>query len=334
MAVCRFRLTGRSLRRNRGGLVCLLSTADGFLALAGGCRSAGSPARVSEVLVREGDIVDPGTVLLRFAAPELKARLEQQQARVAAAEANLLKANNGPRPEEIAQARSDLESNEADYENAIADFSRKDDLVKQKTLTRADLDLARAARDRFHGQVASSQSRLDLLLAGTRQEEKDLAAANLAEAKGRLRELQVDLTETRIISAERELIEVIGVRVGDLVSPNTPVIRVLRASDLWVRVYVPETMLGKVRLEQKAHVTIDSYPNHKFQGTVYQISNEAEFTPRNVQSLEERRYQVFGVKMKVDDPQGVFKAGMAAQVMFEIADPTASTPSSSEGPGS
>jgi multidrug resistance efflux pump len=115
------------------------------------------------------------------------------------------------------------------------------------------------------------------------------------------------------------VVEVLAVRKGDLVPPNQPVLRVLRAEDLWVRVYVPETELGKVTLNQAAEVTIDAYPDRRFDGTVMQIASESEFTPRNVQSADERRHQVFGLKVRVADPRGVFKSGMAAEVTLPLA---------------
>ena len=93
-------------------------------------------------------------------------------------------------------------------------------------------------------------------------------------------------------------------------------VRILSAADLWVKVYVPETELGKTRLDQAAEVTVDSYPGRRFKGKVYYIASQSEFTPRNVQSIDERRHQVFGIKVRVTDPAagGVLKSGMSATV--------------------
>ena len=272
--------------------------------------------RVADVLAREGDIAEPGQLLVRFAVPELEAQRQQQEGRLAAVEATLLKAKNGSRPEEIRQAKSDLESNEADLLQAEEDLVRIEALYKAKTVTRADLDAARAARDRFKGRVASNRAHFEMMQIGSRPEDIALAEANVIEARGKLNEINANMEEAKVISPERAVIEVIAVRQGDLVTPNTPVVRVLRADDLWVRVYVPETQLGKITLNQVATVTIDAYPRRQFSGAVFQISNESEFTPRNVQSIDERRYQVFGVKVRVKDAEGIFKAGMAAQVTF------------------
>src|SRR5207237_9601556 len=134
----------------------------------------------------------------------------------------------------------------------------------------------------------------------------------------RLGELRVNLTEKDVVAKEKAIIEVISVRVGDLVPPNQPVGRVLRAEDLWVKVYVPEPQLSLVRLQQAVDVRIDAYPDRTFKGTVIQVASISEFTPRNVQSIDERHYQVFAVKVRVDNPQGIFKAGLAAEVVLPL----------------
>jgi multidrug resistance efflux pump len=93
----------------------------------------------------------------------------------------------------------------------------------------------------------------------------------------------------------------------------------LKADDLWVKVFIPETELGRVRLDQAVTVTVDSYPGTRFPGRVIQIATQSEFTPRNIQSIDERRHQVFAAKVRVDNPQGVFKSGMAAEVTIPVA---------------
>jgi multidrug resistance efflux pump len=138
------------------------------------------------------------------------------------------------------------------------------------------------------------------------------------EAQGKLREIEANLQEAVVRAPERVLVEVLAVRKGDVVPPNQPILRVLRADDLWVKVYVPETELGRVKLNQPAEVTVDAYPGRVFSGTVFHIAAESEFTPRNVQSVDERRHQVFGIKVRVPDPQGIFKSGMAAEVTLPL----------------
>ena len=277
--------------------------------------------RVAEVLVEEGETVEPGRLLVRYEAPELEAELRQQQAKLAAAEADLEKAKNGPRPEEIREARSDLESAQADLKLGEEDFERARKL-SPTAVSVQELDAKRAALDRWRGHVKSNQAGLDLLLAGTRAEDIALAEANVGEARGKLEEIQANLAESRVVAPEKAVVQVVSVRKGDLIPANQPVIRVLRAADRWVKVYVPETELWRVGVNDRVSVRCDANPGRRFEGTVYQISSESEFTPRNVQSADERRFQVFGVKVRVDDPDGLFKPGMAADVILDRPPPT------------
>ena len=106
-------------------------------------------------------------------------------------------------------------------------------------------------------------------------------------------------------------------RPGDVLAANAPVARLQRAGDLWVKVFVPETEIGAVTLGQGASVTVDSFPGRRFAGKVSWIASQAEYTPRNVQTADERRHQVFAVKVVVEDPEGVFKSGMAADVVLD-----------------
>jgi multidrug resistance efflux pump len=271
--------------------------------------------RIAEVLVTEGDTVEAGQLLVRYETPELEAQALQQQARLDAAEADLTKAKNGPRQEEIRQAKSDLESAQADLKLGEEDFDRAKQL-SPAALSRSEFDAKRAALDRSRGHGAASQARLDLLLAGTRAEDIALSEANVLEARGKLQEIQANLAEARVVAPEKAVVQVVTVRKGDLIPANQPVIRVLRADDKWVKVYVPETELWRVRLNQPVTVTCDADPGQRFEGTVFQISSESEFTPRNVQSAQERRFQVFGVKVRVRDPKDIFKPGMAANVIL------------------
>ncbi len=136
--------------------------------------------------------------------------------------------------------------------------------------------------------------------------------------RGRLKEIEANLRETVVRAPEPALIEVLAVRPGDLLTPNQPVARVLRTEDLWVKIYVPETDLGKVRLNDTCEVLLDSYPHRRFPGTVEYVASASEFTPRNVQSIDERRHQVFALKVRVPNPEGIFKSGLAAEVFLPL----------------
>jgi multidrug resistance efflux pump len=269
---------------------------------------------------------------------------EKAAARAArdAARARWQRIKAGARPEEIEQARSELASAEAELKGTEKDWNRAAELYPRRAVSGAEYDAAVTAHDRAQGRVDAARARLKLLRAGSRPEEIAEAAADLARAqanfdlleagtrsediaqaqarvaelKAKVREVQVNLQEAVVRAPERALVEILPVRKGDIVAPNQPVVRVLRAADLWVKVYIPETELAKVRLGQEVEVIIDSYPEKPFTGVIQQVASESEFTPRNVQSADERRHQVFAVKVRVANPDGVFKSGMAADVVL------------------
>ena len=269
---------------------------------------------------------------------------DSARAAVDSAQAKLKRLRAGSRLEEVRQARNDLESATADARLAREDFERAERMFRGASMPRSDYDRARASVERTQGKTAALKARLDMLLSGTRPEEieeaeaelrkaeanhrlilagtrsEDLASASatVAEARGKLHEVEANLREASVTAPEPAVVEVLSVRKGDLVAVNQPMLRVLRTADLWVKVYVPETELSKVRLNQIVSLTVDGYSDRRFEGIVQQVSSASEFTPRNVQSIDERRHQVFGVRIKVSDNQGVFKSGMAADVFVPL----------------
>lgn len=265
-------------------------------------------------------------------------------AAVIVAEANLKRVKAGWREEEKEQARKDLVAAQAEVELAKVEWDRERFLAPKGVSTESRFDTTRAAYLRWSAQTAAAKAKLAMMEAGPRAEDvaqaeaevtrakaqkeavraparsEDVAeaSARVAELAARVRELDAHLAEAVVKAPEAAVVEVLAVRPGDILAPNQPVARVLRADDLWVKAYVPATELGKVRLNQAVEVTIDSHPGTRFHGTVVQIATVSEFTPRNVQSVEERANQVFAVKVRVADAQGVFKSGMAADVYVPV----------------
>ena len=164
--------------------------------------------------------------------------------------------------------------------------------------------------------VAKMRSDYELIKRGAREEELRQAKAQVSEVVARIRELDTQLAECSILAPDRCLVEVIGIRHGDMAPPNVPVIRVLYEGDQWVKAYLPETQLALIKLNQQVVVTHDG-SNQEYEGQVSHISNISEFTPRNVQSPDERHHQVFGIKVLVKNADGVFKSGMAASIRIQ-----------------
>lgn len=257
--------------------------------------------RVSELFVREGDAVTNGQVILALRADEWRARRD----RAAAALAEL---ESGPRTQEIAAARAEWEALEAEHRYALDDARRKRDLAEGRVVATADRDESASRATSLRERADAARQRYETLLEGARPEQIAQARAQLAEAEIRLDEL--------IVRAPAEaVLETLHVRVGDVVAPNAPVATLLLAGERWVRVYVPETWLSRIRVGQRVGVHVDGLPGETFEGVVDQVARKAEFTPRNVQTPAERVKQVFGVKVRLA-PDERLRAGLTAEIAF------------------
>jgi len=263
--------------------------------------------RVVSVPVAEGASVRRGQPVVVLETDLVDLQLTQQAARVDEARANLLKAQRGPRTEEVARAR-------AEAENAEKERRRQKSLLDQGIVGQQQYDVAATA-------ARTSLETLRENERGSRPEDIAAARAALALEEGQLAYLRRQKQESVVVAPADGVIESIDLRPGDLVAANQPVARILEPSQVWIRVYVPEPMLGRVRVGQRAAVSVDTFPHREFPGRVVEIRTQAEYTPRNVQTLDQRMDQVFGVKVAID-PAPELKPGMAAMVrILEDAGP-------------
>jgi HlyD family secretion protein len=260
--------------------------------------------RVIQLFAREGDALTAKQTVAELAAPELRAQRERLAAQLAELEA-------GPRPEEIAAGKADWEAQTAQLDLARLEARRADELFAQKAISSTEHDRAQSAVQTLEKSVAAAKARYDLLLAGTRPERLAAARAELAQTDALLAELTVTAPTNCVL-------ETLSVKVGDVLPPNREVATLLLTDHLWVRVFVPEPWLGRIKLGESATVRVDAFPGRDFHGTVEQIARAAEFTPRNVQTTEERVKQVFGVKVRLENKEGDLRAGMAADVTFAV----------------
>jgi HlyD family secretion protein len=301
--------------------------------------------RVTQVLVREGDRVQPNQLLVTFDSAELEGQLLQAQGRVESARANLAKMLRGSRPEEIAEARAasngyreaelaqaqaDLERARADETNADRELARTENLVKAGAMAQQALDNARD-RDRASkaqvsastNAVAAAEGRLNAARAvadktqrGFRSEDIAAARAELTLAAGQLKEAQARWAEREVRAPAAAVVETMDLRPGDLLPANSPVAQLLEFDQLYLMVYVPETQIGAAKIGQAAQIHVDTFPNQAFNARVEQIRQQSEFLPRNVQTQEERVHQVIGVKLRVENPDNRLRAGISADVQF------------------
>jgi multidrug resistance efflux pump len=292
---------------------------DGTLTLAGTLEArtieVGSlvGGRVARVAVDEGSEVAAGDLLIEFETDIIdrdldsaRTRIAAAEARVAAAEARLALAEAGPRREVIERARIEWEAAKTDLNRLAA--------------LHAEGVVDRAAYDRAQVREATTRQSFEEAERGTRQEELDAASAVLEAEQAALdgeraglAQLEGEREELFVRAPAAGRIETIDLRPGDLVPPNRPVAILLEPEELWVRVYVPEPRLGEVTLGARAEVRVDTWPERAFPGRVVEIRHQAEYLPRNVQTLDQRSDQVFGVKV-VLEANAELRPGMAATV--------------------
>jgi multidrug resistance efflux pump len=255
--------------------------------------------RVAAVRAEEGARVAAGDTLVTFETDLLDPQIAEQEARLARARATLARVERGPRTEEIERAR-------IEFEAAETDRKRLEPLLAQGSIGQREYDAALV-------RVATRKEILDELRRGSRVEEVDEARAAVAGEEARLAQMNSQRDEAVVRAPASGVIEALDLRPGDLVAAGKPVASLLEEGQLWVRVYVPEPRLGLVHAGQAAAITVDTFPGREFAGRVVEIRDEGEYTPRNIQTLEQRADQVFGVKIAID-PTPDLKPGMAALV--------------------
>ena len=258
--------------------------------------------RVEKLFVQEGDSLTNGQLIAELSAPELRAQRQEALATLADLEA-------GPRKQEIAAAKSEWESAAAELQLARADAKRALELFGKETISEVELDRAMTRASTLEKGVAAAKSRYELLLAGTRSN-------RIEQARATLHRIDTQLAELRVVAPTNSVLEVLSAKVGDVVAPNRELATLIVAQHLWVRVYVVQPKLGILKLGQEVQFRADGVPGKTFLGQIEQISRSAEFTPRNVQTTEERVKRVFGVKIRLNDEAGELRPGMTGDVIF------------------
>jgi HlyD family secretion protein len=234
--------------------------------------------RVEKIFAQEGDHLKDGQIIAQLEASELQARRD-----LAAAQ--------------IDTAIRDADAAAAQLEFLRADAKRQKDLLARRVVSPNDAERAESA-------------------AKTQEKNVEAAQMRIIQARAQLADIEAQLKEMQVVAPAESVLEVLTVKVGDVLPPNGEVATLLLPQHLWVRVYVPETWLGKIKLGEQVRLRVDSFPGKDFPGVVEQINRQAEFTPRNVQTVEDRIKQVFGVKIRLPNDDDRLRAGMAADVYF------------------
>ena len=255
----------------------------------------------------------------------------------------------GTRSEQIRQLQANVQQAQATLNDAEREFRRLQGLEAEGAAPRQQLDQARTRRDvaaaqleaarqqlrqgqagarpqeiaaaqaayqQADQQAQAAQAALNLARAGARPEDIAAAQARVAQAQGAVNAAQEMLGYTKIYAPTNATVTVKSAEQGELVTPGMPMVRLADLNRVWLRVYVPEPALGKIKLGQRVELTSDTYPDKKYIGRVTEIDSVAQFTPKNVQTQEERVKLVYGVKVTIDNPSHELKPGMPADALI------------------
>lgn len=278
------------------------------------------PGQVVDRLVSEGEKVSEDQQVATLDDIELKQRVILREAEILAAKAALLELVRGYLPEEIAQAEAKLQQADADLKRLEADYTRQKQLYEKKVISDREFDQSQSYYAVAKAKHQEAVEHLSLLRKGVREEKIKQASAKLKVAKQSLALDQTRLGYAQLTTPVSGYVLSENVEAGEFVAAGTPVVTVGNLDDVWLRAYIDETDLGRIKLGQRVEVTTDSYPDKIYEGTITFISPVAEFTPKNVQTKKERVKLVYRVKVNLENPNHELKPGMPADGMILIED--------------
>lgn len=273
--------------------------------------------RIAEVFVQEGERVQKGQALARLDTARLEPMLAQANAQAAAQRQVVARLRNGSRPEEIAQARANVDSAKADLANAQKQYERwkhAAEISGGMAVRQQDVDVAKTTLQVAEAKLAVNQKTLDMALIGPRQEEIAENEARLRANEAQAALLQQQLRDSQLIAPTNAVVRSRILEPGEMTTPQSPVLALAIIDPKWVRAYVSESDLGKVRSGAAASIAVDSFAKRRFEGWVGFVSPVAEFTPKAVQTEELRTSLVYEVRVFVKDSNDELRLGMPATV--------------------
>jgi HlyD family secretion protein len=274
--------------------------------------------RVIDLPVQEGQYVRRGEVLARLDDEDYRQQVSVDEATVRTREAELRLAEAGSRMQEIEAAKQMLVDAGADLELKRAEFRRRKALLAEQGVAREDVESARTQLKRAQATYERVKQTHDQIVEGTRREEIAVRQANLELAREHLEMSQVKLGYTVLTAPLSGVVLVRQAELGEVVSPGTPIVTIADVDHLWMRGYLNETDLGRVRWGQPATVRTDTYPGKAYPGRISFISSQAEFTPKSVETYKERVTLVYRIKIELENQNHELKPGMPADAALDL----------------
>ncbi|SEA49178.1 HlyD family secretion protein [Desulfuromusa kysingii] len=287
--------------------------------------------RITEVLVEEGARVSQGQVLARLNSDKLKATIAEVTANIGAQTERVKRLQAGSRPQEIDQARAEVEAAQTQVANRERLLSRLDQTVESGATSVQTSDDAQSLLQVEKAQLKIKQQALSLMIEGPRKEEITMAERQLEALQAKLDQLNIRLTDMTLTAPTKGIIQSRILEPGEIAGPQRPVMVMALTDPKWVRAYVTEQDLGRIRLGLKAQVLSDSLAGQPVDGWVGFISPVAEFTPRTVQTEELRTKLVYAVRVFVADPEDRLRLGMPVSVIIDTEERETEHPAVKQG---
>jgi HlyD family secretion protein len=273
--------------------------------------------RIERLLTDEGATVKSGQEVALLVAADYDLAVQRAKSEVDAAAAALAALESGTRKQELKVSEATLAQAKAELRFADEDVKRVQSLIRKHLAAQEQLDQAKLKRDVAKSTVSRAEQQLQLLREGPRQEEITQAHAALEGRRSALQSAERQLNYTRLISPINGTVSLRQAEAGEMISAGQPVFTVAELTRPWVRAYLNETDLARVKLGQSATVSVDGLPGKTFRGRLAFISPKAEFTPKAVETRALRVDLVYRVKIELEDPDGLLKLGMPADVVFD-----------------
>jgi len=274
--------------------------------------------RLEKLYVQEGDRIKKGDLLAEIDAVRYQAALDKALAELAAQQQVVLRMKAGSRPQEIARAEAEVRAWQAKVKDAEVTLRRLEQLLKKRATAKQNVDDAATAYKAARESLEAARQTLELARLGPRRE--DIAAAQAREkaAEAAVVQAKKALADTKLIAPVDGVIRDRILEPGDMAFPNVPALTLAQTNPLWIRVYIPETDLGKVVPGMRATIHTDSFPDKQYPGWIGYISPTAEFTPKNVETEALRTRLVYQARVFVCNPEDELRLGMPATVRIDM----------------
>jgi membrane fusion protein YbhG len=278
--------------------------------------AAMTPARITKVWVREGDMVKPGDTLVSLTQATLRPNIDAQRARLGAAEARLRDLQAGARPAEIERAEAELRIAEAEGVRTANDVARFTPLARDGSISEAQFETIRTAAATAAARRDAARENVRLIREGARPEQLSAARAEVENARAALAAALATASDLILTASSPGMVTGRHAEPGETLAAGEPVLTIGDMSAPWARVYVDQRLLPLLRVGDSVTATLDAFPDRHFSGRIAALSDRAEFTPRVALTEDERADLLFGVKVELTDTTGMLKAGLPVTVRF------------------